>query len=130
MNILICDDANDAALALKKIIAFSVSDVNVTVFNTGEDVLAYIRCGKRPDLCFLDILMPGMDGILLAAQMRKEGYSGHIVFLTAANDYAAQSYQVEAFSYLLKPPKEKEVAAILQKLKDTLEAADTARHTG
>jgi DNA-binding LytR/AlgR family response regulator len=126
MNILICDDANDAALTLKKIIAFSVSDVNVTVFNTGEDVLACIRSGKNPDLCFLDILMPGMDGIALAAQMRKEGYSGPIVFLTASNDYAAQSYQVEAFSYLLKPPNEKEVAAILRKLNDTLEAADTA----
>jgi DNA-binding LytR/AlgR family response regulator len=67
-----------------------------------------------------------MDGILLAARMRIEGYSGPIVFLTAANDYAAQSYQVGAFSYLLKPPKEKEVATILQKLKKMLEAADTA----
>jgi DNA-binding LytR/AlgR family response regulator len=126
MNILICDDANDSALALKKIIAFSVSDVNIKVFNAGEDALTYIRSGKNPDLCFLDILMPEMDGIALAAKMRKEGYSGHIVFLTASNDYAAQSYQVEAFSYLLKPPNQKEVADILQKLKSTLEAADTA----
>jgi CheY-like chemotaxis protein len=60
---LICDDADDAALALKKIIAFSVSDVNITVFNAGEDALAYIRSGKKPDLCFLDILMPEMDGM-------------------------------------------------------------------
>jgi DNA-binding LytR/AlgR family response regulator len=126
MNILICDDADDAAFALKKIFAFSVSDVNITVFNAGEDALAYIRSGKKPDLCFLDIIMPEMDGISLAANMRKEGYGGSIVFLTAANDYAAQSYKVEAYSYLLKPPNENEVAAILHKMKDTLEAADTA----
>jgi DNA-binding LytR/AlgR family response regulator len=70
--------------------------------------------------------MPGIDGISLAERMRKEGYGGPIVFLTASNDYAAQSYKVEAFSYLLKPPDEKEVAAILRKLKNMLEAADTA----
>jgi DNA-binding LytR/AlgR family response regulator len=70
--------------------------------------------------------MPEMDGISLAANMRKEGYGGSIVFLTAANDYAAQSYQVDAYSYLLKPPNEKEVAAILHKMKNTLEADDTA----
>jgi DNA-binding LytR/AlgR family response regulator len=92
----------------------------------GREVLAYIRSGKKPDLCFLDILMPGIDGISLAAKMREEGYGGPIVFLTSSNDYAAQSYKVEAFSYLLKPPDEKEVAAILYKLKNMLEAADTA----
>jgi DNA-binding LytR/AlgR family response regulator len=69
--------------------------------------------------------MPEIDGISLAARMREEGYGGPIVFLTASNDYAAQSYQVEAFSYLLKPPKEKEVTAILYKLKNMIEAADT-----
>jgi DNA-binding LytR/AlgR family response regulator len=126
MNILICDDVNDAALMLKKIIAFTVSDVNISVFNAGEEVLAYIRSGKVPDLCFLDILMPGIDGISLAAKMREKGYSSPIVFLTSSNDYAAQSYKVEAFSYLLKPPDEKEVAAILRELKNMFEAADTA----
>ncbi|MDR0457157.1 MAG: LytTR family DNA-binding domain-containing protein [Treponema sp.] len=126
MNILICDDVHDAALMLKKIIAFSVCDVNIQVFNGGEKVLASIRSGNIPDLCFLDILMPGIDGISLAARMREEGYGGPIVFLTASNDYAAQSYKVEAFSYLLKPPDEKEVAAILHKLKNMLEAADIA----
>jgi hypothetical protein len=53
MNILVCDDMNDAALKLKKIIAFSVSDVNITVFNAGEEVLAHIRFGRIPDLCFI-----------------------------------------------------------------------------
>jgi hypothetical protein len=53
MNILICDDANDAALALKKIIAFSVSDVNITVFNRGEDVFEYIIAAKGLICAFL-----------------------------------------------------------------------------
>jgi len=77
MDILICDDVNDAALALKKIIVFSVPDANIAVFNSGEDTLEFIRSGKTPDVCFLDTIMPEMDGITLAARMRREGYSGN-----------------------------------------------------
>ena len=116
MNILICDDADDAALALKKIIVFSTPNANLKIFKTGYEVLAFIRAGKKPDICFLDIIMPEMDGITLATRIREQGYDGPIVFLTTENDYAAQSYKVSAYSYLLKPPDEKEVASILQRL--------------
>ena len=125
MDILICDDVNDAALQLKKIIVFSVSDANIAVFNSGADTLEFIRSGKTPDVCFLDIIMPEMDGITLAAKMRKEGYGGHIIFLTTANDYAAQSYKVNAFSYLLKPPNKQDVVNILQKLGNKLKVDDS-----
>jgi len=125
MDILICDDVNDAALQLKKIIVFSIPDANIAVFNSAEGTLEFIRSGKTPDVCFLDIIMPEMDGITLAARMRKEGYGGHIIFLTTANDYAAQSYKVNAFSYLLKPPNKTDVVNILHKLENKLVADDS-----
>jgi len=125
MNILICDDADDASLVLKKIIVFSTPNACVRIFKTGQEVLSFIRTGKKPDVCFLDIIMPEMDGITLATQMRESGYDGPIVFLTTENDYAAQSYKVTAYSYLLKPPNEKEVSAILFKLAKDQKAADT-----
>ena len=125
MDILICDDVNDAALQLKKIIVFSVPDASIAVFNSGEDTLEFVGSGKTPDVCFLDIIMPDMDGITLAAKMRQEGYGGPIVFLTTANDYAAQSYKVNAFSYMLKPPNKTEVVNILKKLENKLGADDS-----
>ena len=125
MNIIICDDADNAALLLKKIIVFSVPNTSIKIFNNGADVLSFIRTGKVPDLCFLDIIMPGMDGISLAENMRKEGYYGPIVFLTTSNVYAVESYKVKAYSYLLKPPNEKEVEFLLQKLAEELKTADT-----
>ena len=115
MNILICDDVSDEALQLKKIISLSPIDADIRTFTTAAEVLSFICSGKKPDICFLDIIMPEMDGIVLAEEMRKEGYPGQIVFLTSANDYAAQSYNVAAFAYLLKPPNPKEVIAILYK---------------
>jgi DNA-binding LytR/AlgR family response regulator len=114
------------ALALKKLIVFAIPDVSIIVFNTPMSALDFVRQGKQPDVCFLDILMPEMDGVTLADLLRKEGYAGHIVFLTNSNEYAAQSYKVNAFSYMLKPPVKEEVINILRKLEDFKKNADTA----
>ena len=125
MNILICDDLPDAVVQLTKIIALSFPDADIRTFNYAADALEFIRSGKMPDISFLDIIMPEMDGVLLAEKMREEGYRGSIVFLSSANDYAAQSYRVSAFSYLLKPPKDNEVIDILLKAEKALKDNDT-----
>ena len=124
MNILICDDVSDAAVLLTKIISFSFPDAVIRTFNSAVETLAFFRSGKTPDICFLDIMMPEMDGILLAETMREEGYNGPIVFLTLSNDFAAQSYKVSAFSYLLKPPNASEVIAILRKAEKASKEGD------
>ena len=126
MNILICDDVSDVAIQLTKIISLSFPDAYIRTFNSAAGTLAFFRSGKIPDICFLDIIMPGMDGILLAEKLRTEGYGGPIVFLTLSNDFAAQSYKVEAFSYLLKPPNEKEVIAILHRVEKAYKERDAA----
>ena len=115
MNILICDDVGDEAVQLTKMISLSFPDADIRIFSSAAETLAFFRSGKLPDICFLDIVMPGIDGILLAEKMREEGYGGPIVFLTLSNDFAAQSYRVSAFSYLLKPPNANEVISILRK---------------
>ena len=125
MNILICDDLRDAALQLTKIISLSFPDADIRTFNNAAETLAFFRSGKKPDICFLDIIMPEMDGILLAETMREEGYNGPIVFLTLSNDFAAQSYKVEAFSYLLKPPNANEVVTILRKAEKLNKESDS-----
>ena len=126
MNILICDDLADAAVQLSKIISLSFPDADIRSFNLAGDVLAFIRSGKKPDISFLDIIMPEMDGVLLAEKMREEGYKGPIVFLSSANNYAAQSYKVSAFSYLLKPPNPNEVIDILIKVDKARKDSDNA----
>ena len=122
MNILICDDISDDANELKSIICEFNPDADVMITNSAAEALSYICSGKMPYVCFLDIILPGMDGISLAEEMRKNGYKGHIVFLTISNDYAVQSYKVKAFSYLLKPTCKSEVSKVLQDLKEALKA--------
>ena len=127
MKILICDDVNDDALRLKGILYELLPNAALEVFNCGAETLVYMNTAAPPvELCFLDIVMPEMDGVSLAQKMRKNGYKGFIVFLTSSNDFAAQSYQVKAFSYLLKPPDKRSVAKVLSELETALKNADTA----
>ena len=125
MNILICDDMKAESDRLAGLLRDSGFDVNVAAFNSGYDALEYIHSGALIDGFFLDILMPEIGGIALAEQLRADGFAGEIVFLTTSNEYAAESYRVKAFSYLLKPPNPSEVRNVLSKLEDSLRRGDS-----
>jgi DNA-binding LytR/AlgR family response regulator len=114
MQILICDDMRQETDKLANIL--NGMGINPAVFNSGADALAFIRSGGAVDLCILDIVMPGMNGIQLAEELRSHGWAGDIVFLSASNDFAHQSYNVNAFHYLLKPPSRESVETLLDKL--------------
>ena len=124
MNILICDDNNDDACELKRIINESHPDIDVKVCDSASGTLSYISQGNDPFACFLDVLMQEINGISLAEQLRKNGYNGHIVFLTISSDFAVHSYKVKAFSYLLKPTEKAEVLRVLNELKSSYKAVN------
>ena len=126
MNILICDDIKEEALKLEEAIKTSGLEANLITFNNGADVLSYIKKGVNVDICFLDIIMPEIDGIELARKLRKENYNGKIIFLTSSNDYSTESYQVKAYFYLLKPPCPNEVKKILEEISTLSHVEDTA----
>ena len=127
MNILICDDIKDEALKLEKAVKNSGFKANIALFEKGSDVLDYIKTGAKIDVCFLDIIMPEMDGIELARHMRcTANYNGKIIFLTTSKDYGPESYQVKAFSYLLKPYTKKDIENILHEIQEIKKSEDKA----
>ena len=126
MNILICDDIHSEALKLDKIIKEAGGEAACVYFDNGADVLAYLESGAKVDVCFLDIILPEINGIELARRMRSANYNGKIVFLSTSSDYGIESYQVKAYSYLLKPVKTGEVLRILQEIKNLSYTEDTA----
>ena len=75
----------------------------VETFRSGGALLARAENAGGFDLYVLDILMPELDGINTGRRLRALGEGGEIIYLTSANDFAADSYDVQAFSYLLKP---------------------------
>jgi DNA-binding LytR/AlgR family response regulator len=126
MNILICDDIKKDADKLAVLIAESGFEAQTAVFTCPRQALDYFRSGADIDACFLDIIMPKMNGIELAEKLRENNFANALVFLTTSNDFASQSYKVQAFDYLLKPLTGEKVNNIMSKLKKSQENIDKA----
>ena len=71
---------------------------------------------ERFSALVLDILMPGLTGIQAARELRRLDRNMPILFLTSSPEFGVESYQVEAFSYLLKPVHRQDLTPVLDRL--------------
>lgn len=85
----------------------------IEVFKSGETLLARAEAERGFDLYVLDILMPELSGIDTGRRLRALGEGGEIIYVTCSNDFAADSYDVRAFFYLLKPLEEEKFFLVL-----------------
>ncbi len=76
----------------------------------------------QPDFAFLDIRMPGLTGIDVAAGIAKTSPGTQVIFVTAYNQYAIDAFEKGAVDYLLKPVSRERLAATAQRLKARLSA--------
>lgn len=84
----------------------------------GDEALALFEI-HRPSIAFLDIRMPGRDGLDVAAAI---GSECHIVFVTAYDQYALRAFDAGAVDYLLKPVELDRLAACVERMRRTLAA--------
>ena len=98
-----------------------------TTFRSPVDLLAEIEQGARFDVLFLDILMPGQNGIETAAEIRGYDSNVKIIFLTSSAEFAVQSYEVEAYFYQLKPLQWEGFVRVMD---SALEKCDREREKG
>lgn len=126
MKIALCDDDLNELQKTKNVIdqfiAKNHSDYQVTLqtYTNGDDLLLHIDNNEKFDLLILDILMPGMNGIDLAKEIRLKNTYCKIIFLTTSPEFALASYKVDAFNYLLKPFSHEEFESLLSKILFTL----------
>lgn len=77
----------------------------------------------EPDLVFLDVQMPGLDGLTVARKViAKGGKLPHFIFATAFDQYAVEAFEIEAADYLLKPIEEKRLAKSLERARKLVES--------
>lgn len=81
---------------------------------------------EQPDICFLDVHMPGISGIEAA---RHIGRRAHLVFVTAHDQYALQAFAAGVLDYLVKPVETQRLADTVARLRDRLGAAQPALNT-
>jgi two-component system LytT family response regulator len=87
--------------------------------NDGNQAVTVIRA-TEPDLVFLDVHMPGLDGFGVLRRLLREPDRA-IVFLTAHDRYAVQAFEVDAVDYLMKPVSRARFAACLERVRAWLE---------
>lgn len=87
--------------------------VRVSVFSSGQELLAAAAENDGFDVYVLDVVMPGLSGIELGVQLRERGFNGAIIYLTVSPEYAVDSYAARAFYYLIKPVEPERLYQVL-----------------
>lgn len=116
MEIIIVDDEDIILSGEQKLVQKCVPNARVQAFRSPEEALEYLR--RIPvDVVFLDIEMPGYDGVTLAKKMKLIRPRVNIIFATAYRDYYEAAMSLRVSGYLLKPLKETEVLEELENLR-------------
>lgn len=113
MRVMIVDDEPLAREGLRMMLAEYADIQLVGEAGNAGDALALIE-QVDPDLLFVDVQMPGMTGLGLAASL-PEGYAPAIVFVTAYDEFALKAFEVHALDYLLKPIDEGRLAEAIRR---------------
>ncbi len=129
LRILIVDDEPLARQELQYLLE-TAGDIDVVgLGNNGIEAVELIET-HAPDVVFLDVQMPGLDGFgVLKKLMQNQTTLPQVVFATAYDQYAVRAFEVNAVDYLLKPFDRNRVARTLEKARarlPTLAPPDTA----
>ena len=115
-----CVIAEDEALLRNELVALlqqAWPDLEIVAeCEDGASALEAIA-GHRPDVAFLDIRMPGLTGLEVAAASTQASPQTQIVFVTAYNQYAVDAFERGAVDYLLKPIAPDRLAATVTRIK-------------
>ena len=101
IDVLIVDDEQPAIKKIRSYLKKEKGIESITEAENGVEAVRIIR-KNNPDLVFLDIQMPGMNGFEVIEAVRVENMPA-VVFVTAYDEYAIDAFEVQAVDYLLKP---------------------------
>lgn len=122
MKSAICDDSeidrNIISDFLRTYTTEKSIPIQIAEYEDGVNLLYDVEDGKYYDLIFLDIYMAQIHGMDVARLLRKNKYSGKIIFLTSTSDFAVDSYEVDAAGYLLKPHDYNKIRNMLDRIFD------------
>ena len=126
MKAVVAEDEELLRNELLSLLAQAWPDLEiVAVCEDGGATLEAIEA-HRPDVAFLDIRMPGLTGLEVAAAASEASPKTHVVFVTAYNQYAIDAFDRGAVDYLLKPIVLDRLEATVKRLKARLSSAPDA----
>ncbi|MCM3271704.1 response regulator [Paenibacillus elgii] len=120
MKAILVDDEHLALIGLKKAIEREASEVEiVATYSDSTEVMAGVLA-HRPDVVFLDIHMPDINGLNLGKQIQAVVPGTEIVFVTSYDKYAVQAFELYALDYIVKPLQKERLRQTILRIKEKL----------
>jgi two-component system, LytTR family, response regulator len=129
LTALIVDDEPLAREGLAMLLSRDAEVAAIHEAKNGREAVTAIR-SMRPDIVFLDVQMPEMDGFAVVQEVGAE-HMPAVVFVTAHDRYAIQAFEVNAIDYMLKPVTEERFVRALERVKARVRlrsGEDASRH--
>jgi DNA-binding LytR/AlgR family response regulator len=124
MHILIADDETPARSELRYILEILAPDATFYEATNGKEALSVIE--REPiEVVFLDINMPDVDGLAVAATIMDGPEPPLVVFATAYDEYALRAFELAALDYVVKPFDERRLAQTMERVRQALAERDT-----
>ena len=122
MNVLIVDDERTAVKDILRVLKQLLPDADVRSAESAEEALKLCRANGF-DVMLIDIRMPDMDGLALAAEIKRIHPMINIIITTAYPEYALESYKLYASDYLLKPVLQEDLRKAINNLRNPVKEA-------
>ncbi|MCI8530387.1 MAG: response regulator transcription factor [Lachnospiraceae bacterium] len=124
IHIAICDDEKHMSdhfrVMVSNFFLKKNKEIHLRTFLSGEELLNY---DGQIDILFLDIQMKDMDGMETARKLRQNKFHGFLIFITVLKEMVFQSFEVEAYDYLVKPVDEKQFEKTMERLYASMQNA-------
>ena len=116
ISIAVCDDEVVACCGLAERIRSYMESAGVLYeIRTFTGAGDFLRANEHFDIIFMDIIMPELDGMRAAEQLRKKQTDSLLIFITSSKRYVFDAYEVEAFQYLVKPVPDEKLQRVLER---------------
>ena len=113
IRIAICDDdtkqLHDIKSMCERCLRNHTEEIRYTLYDSSFLLSEELERGRVFDIFLLDITMPGISGLDIAAEIRRKKLHGEIIFLTSSDEFAIEAFSLQTIHYLIKPIKEKEL---------------------
>ncbi len=124
IHIAICDDEKHMVDHIKALVSDFFRkknrEIHLRTFLSGKELLSY---NGQIDILFLDVQMKGMDGMETARKLRADQFRGILIFITVLKEMVFQSFEVQAYDYLVKPVDEKQFGKTMERLYASMQNA-------
>lgn len=122
MHAIICDDEKGTCAQLEQILMDYVTvhgvKLETSVFFSGDTLIDHLDKAEAPDILFLDIELPGVNGVAVGDHIRRilENEQLFLVYISSKERYALQLFKNRPFDFLIKPLNEEKVLPVLDSI--------------